>query len=252
MIFLTYHKVREDSRHSPGDFYTVSKERLAEQLETLRTREFREISLPDLLSKKADERSYALSFDDGTTDHFDVVLPVLQERGRHGIFFFPTSKLNRRGHFTLAQVRELAAAGHAIGSHGHDHIRLDVLPADEIERQLSLSMEIIADVTGTPPVIFAPPGGYLNKRVQSVAARLGLRAIRTMKWGLNAKLDLSALECIPLNRHVTRAQFSEILNGRGLGWLKFLYLSKQFVKAIVPSHAYERLRYALMKSRKQD
>ena len=62
-----------------------------------------------------------LSFDDGYASDMEIALPALLERGLSARFFPLAGKLGRPGYLTAAGVRELAAAGMALGSHGMRH-----------------------------------------------------------------------------------------------------------------------------------
>lgn len=157
IYFFTYHKVRESNGLGGSDFYTISPAQLDCQIEILNARGFKPLKMQDLLQNRTPAQgSYILSFDDGTSDHYDAVFPLLQKHGCQGIFFIPTAKLNKEGYVTNAQIQKLAAAGHMIGFHSHEHRRLDMLSAEEIHRQIALSQTIITDITGTKPVIFPP------------------------------------------------------------------------------------------------
>jgi peptidoglycan/xylan/chitin deacetylase (PgdA/CDA1 family) len=145
---------------------------------------------------------------------------------------------------TNAQVRELATAGHVIGFHSHEHQRLDLSSPDEIRRQVTLSLQIINDITGTKPLIFAPPGGYINSRIREATLELGVPAIRTMRWGYNKKLDLTSLETIPINRHTSDKKFLNILESHDSS---LLYAGKETLKRLIPLRGYELLRNLLFK-----
>jgi peptidoglycan/xylan/chitin deacetylase (PgdA/CDA1 family) len=206
--------------------------------------------MQDLLQNRTPAQgSYVLSFDDGTSDHYDAVFPLLQKHGCQGIFFIPTVKLNKEGYVTNAQIQKLAAAGHMIGFHSHEHRRLDMLSAEEIHRQIVLSQTIITDITGTKPVIFSPPGGFMNESIRKIALEQGVQAIRTMRWGYNRNIDLTALETIPINRYTNEKRFLNILEGHNG---QFLYNAKETLKRLVPLRSYERLRSILFKLSKSD
>ncbi len=246
MIYVfTYHKVRESAGLGGNDFYTVSPDQLDRHLQTLNARGCKPIKVQELLQNQSPpEGGYLLSFDDGTTDHHNVVFPLLQKHGCQGIFFIPTAKLNKEGYLTNAQVQDLAAAGQVIGFHSHEHRRLDVLPEEEIRRQITLSQKIIADITGVKPVIFSPPGGFINAGIRDIALDQGVRVIRTMRWGYNKQVDLTALETIPINHHTHDKKFLNILEQRHS---QFLYTAKETLKRLVPLRSYERLRGLVFK-----
>ena len=228
-----------------GSFYTITLDDLRAHLDALAARGYACFSPEALLAGKDDARVCALTFDDGTEDHHERVLPLLAERGWRAMFFVPTTHLDRPGFVTRAQLRAIADAGHIIGCHGHDHLRLDRMSDAEIQRQLETSLGILRDVTGQPVEFFAPPGGFVDARVRRIAASLGLRVLRTMEWGFNKQLRLDALECIPLNRHITPARLARLLDGGSLGWLRALYWGKEGVKKLLPQEAYFRLRARL-------
>ncbi len=251
MIYLfTYHRV-QDSGSGPvkADFYTVSPAQLGRHLEALAAKGCKPLTAQDLLQKALTDGGFILSFDDGTSDHYDVVFPLLQKRGYRGIFFIPTSKLNKPGYLTNAQVQDMAAGGQVIGFHSHEHRRLDVLSQEEVRRQINLSQKIIADVTGTKPVIFSPPGGFINARVRQIAVEEGVQAIRTMHWGYNKQIDLTALETIPVNHYTDDKKFLQILEKQNS---QFLYTAKEALKQMLPLRSYERLRGILFRFSKPD
>jgi peptidoglycan/xylan/chitin deacetylase (PgdA/CDA1 family) len=250
ILFLTYHKVMRGPEREP-EFYTVPIEQLERQLEMIAEKGLRPIAVEELVDLRADnsaspgpsaERegdSFILSFDDGTVDHYDVVCPLLEKVGRKGFFFVPTAKLNRPGHLTNNMVTEMAKAGHTIGLHGHEHRRLDEFGDEDIRVQMEVSRAMLRDLIGTPPITFAPPGGYMNHGVQAIALETGVRVIRTMRWGYNRRVDLTALECIPVNRHSTEAEFTRVLEFRSQA---VAYAAKQITRTVVPKSIYEPLR----------
>jgi peptidoglycan/xylan/chitin deacetylase (PgdA/CDA1 family) len=241
MIFvLTYHKICNAGADLERDFYSVSRDFLVANIKAMLQLGYRDLSLKDLLAfRLAVGPGFLLTFDDGTSDHHEIVLPLLKEMGLHGIFFVPTAKLNRPGYLTEAQVREISKAGHTIGLHGHEHRRLDRITDDELRDQFQRSRDIITRLTGEPPWCFAPPGGFMTEQVREVALGFDVQVIRTMRWGFNHRLDLTALEAIPVNRYTQERQFQRILQGKQP---QLFYFGKQAAKALVPMRAYAILR----------
>lgn len=239
VFILTYHRL--PAQPPPErEFYDLPAGDLAAHLDALRARGLTPLDpheLPD-----AARPGYLLTFDDGTRDHFDTVLPILRARGERGIFFIPTAKIGAPSRLTREEVRALTDAGHVVGCHSHEHARLDRLDAVSVRAQLTTALAQLRDITGCDTRWFAPPGGFSNATVRRVAAELGLRALRTMRWGRNDPPRLDALECLPLNHAITPARLGKILDGRGLAWLKALYLGKQALKALIPPRAYESAR----------
>ena len=245
ILCLTYHKVVNSADDCDEDFYTVTADDLVAQIQATLAAGFTPLTFAELKSARTIEgEKFLLTFDDGTVDHHDIVLPILTKLGQHAVFFVPTAKLNRPGYLTEAQATEIATAGQLIGCHSHEHKRLDTLSPAEIRTQLQTACQELARITGQAPWIFAPPGGFINQQVRTTAQSLGLDIIRTMKWGSNRIPDFGALEAAPLNRHTTKAKFQKILNGKQP---HLLYIGKQAAKAIVPLRAYERIRSWIFK-----
>lgn len=241
VFILTYHRLPAQSSRDPN-FYDVSPADLSAHLDALWARGLAPLDPHEVPDGKP---GYLLTFDDGTRDHFEVVRPILRARGERGVFFIPTAKIGGENRVTLGEVRALADEGHVVGCHSHEHIRLDQLSAEAVREQLTTALTQLREITGRDTHWFAPPGGFSSEAVRQVAAELGLRAVRTMQWGRNETLHLDGLECIPLNRSLTPKQLGNILDGRGLAWLKALYLGKQALKALLPMRAYQSTRAAI-------
>ena len=243
ILFLTYHKVLPDPHQNP-EFYTTGTKTLERQLDLLAGSRIRPISPTELQDWKGrPEPGYVLSFDDGTRDHFENVLPLLDRFQRKAVFFVPTSKLDREGYLSGAELREMSRRGHSIGLHGHDHRRVDEMSEEDIRAQTLLSSEHIERLTGTKPTIFAPPGGFMNERVRQAAMDAGVKVIRTMQWGYNKNPDLTSLCCVPVNRYTTEREFRDVLDFRSRA---LTYALKEAVKRLLPTSVYVSLRDALM------
>jgi peptidoglycan/xylan/chitin deacetylase (PgdA/CDA1 family) len=240
ILVLAYHKVLSGA-DPESDFYTLQAEKLERHLQLLAQSGLHALSPEQLVgSEPPCQGSYLLSFDDGTADHYGVVLPLLVRYGCRAVFFVPSSKLDRPGYLTPKRVTEMAQAGQTIGLHSHEHRRLDMLGEEDIRVQMELSRQIIGDLTDTQPLFFAPPGGYIDKRVQAIVLETGVKVIRTTRWGYNQPLDLAALQCIQVNRHFTEVEFRRVLGFRRRSAM--LYAAKQITKKIVPARAYLSLR----------
>jgi len=239
ILLLTYHRICDETGGA-SDFYAVTRDQLARDLQALGEAGYQPLEADRLLERNSFPGwNYLLSFDDGTQDHYTIVFALLRELDRRAIFFVPTDKLNQPGYLTTAQLREMAAAGQTIGMHSHEHKRLDTLTDAVMRDQMRKSRDAIADLTGIAPWIFAPVGGFINPHVREVAQGFGVRAIRTMRWGYNETVEPLALETIPLNRYTTSVEIQEILQQRR--W-RSLYTGKQTLKALVPMRVYEQLR----------
>ena len=249
-LLLTYHRLCEPSYpESERDFYTIPRDVFCRQMECLSVNGLSPLDTAMIRTTlPAGAQRCFLCFDDGTADHYEIAFPVLEELGMRATFFVPTIKLDRPGHLTRGQIREMAAAGHIIGCHSHKHERIDELTAPEVAEQIDTSVQILADATGLAPWIFAPPGGFTNANVLAAATRAGLEVVRTMRWGFNHHPNLQALETIPLTRHTTEKQFRKILQGKSS---PIQYAGKEAIKTILPTRAYEIFRATVFRLRRK-
>jgi peptidoglycan/xylan/chitin deacetylase (PgdA/CDA1 family) len=244
ILVLTYHKVLRDPRSDP-DLYTTGRDTFARQLDLLAQSGIQPLSLSELAQWKEDrkEPGYVLSFDDGTEDHFENVLPLLERHQRQAVFFVPTSKINKEGYVSTDELQEMSRRGQTIGLHGHEHRRMDELADEDIHVQMELSIARIEKATGQRPRLFAPPGGFINGRVRRAALASGVQVIRTMRWGYNKHPDPTALGCVPVNRYMTERQFRNVLEFRSRA---VTYTLKQAAKRMLPMSVYVSFRDALM------
>ncbi len=118
--------------------------------------------LLDAVAGRADVR---ITFDDGNASDVDIALPRLLERGLTAEFFVLVGMLNGPGRLDVDGVRELRAAGMAVGSHGWAHRdwrRLDARQADE---EIATANEVLGDLIGQPVTRVAIPYGSYDGRV---------------------------------------------------------------------------------------
>ena len=74
---------------------------------------------------------WLLTFDDGGVSAVTRIADRLEERQLRGVFFITTDRVGTPGFLSVAQVRDLGARGHVIGSHSRSHPRtLSAWPCD--------------------------------------------------------------------------------------------------------------------------
>lgn len=128
-------------------------------------------------------KAVALTFDDGPNPKTTRKVLQILARGGHRATFFV---VGRKALAHADVVREIQAAGHEIGVHGHLHDRLYSLKtpkyvAEDIARAQS-AVELAIDLR---PTLFRPPVGYLSSRTAAGAKRAGVRTIAWSARGLD-------------------------------------------------------------------
>lgn len=243
LIFLVYHKVLD--QHD-GNFHTLSSKEFKEQLYLVQQSGL-PILDPHCLSsgKKFPSRGVFFTFDDGTEDHFQIIKPILEQHDIKGIFYVPTSFLDQPGYLSTKQLIHLSDDGHMIGSHSHTHPQLPGLPISSLVKELRASSRLLANILGSVPFHFAPPGGLYNAQVQEIARDEGYTFFRTMDWGYNRTLDPIRIEVVPLFKGPSRLMLKTGLSGMGEGLLKTVWNVKNGLRNQGQGLVYKGLRRTL-------
>jgi peptidoglycan/xylan/chitin deacetylase (PgdA/CDA1 family) len=174
-------------------FHRVLDER--ERDHDVTTRSFRAL-LTDL--HDARRHDTVLTFDDGTADHLWVA-EELASRGLSGFFFITSGKLGSPGYLAEPDLASLVALGHAIGSHGASHVRLERLDRAELRHELRASRNRLNVLTGAEITAFAAPGGSRHPQLEAELVRSGYTASRSMRWGVHhGDAEEFDLPCIPV------------------------------------------------------
>lgn len=224
-LIWMYHSV--DTYEEDPFQVTMTPQRFEKQMRWLRRRGLRGVSMCELLEATAQGRSrglVGLTFDDGYHDFIPNALPVLQRYGYTATLFILAGRLGGENEWsrpgpskallTADEVKQIAAAGMEIGSHGLKHISL--LKADDatLTEETVRSREILQQLLSSDVPGFCYPYGYLDARVVEAAraagydyacavqagAQIGRHAIprtsvlsKDISWRLEAKRVVSLL-----------------------------------------------------------
>jgi len=124
-----------------------------------------------------------LTFDDGTTDWVDHVLPALERHGLPATFYVSTDFVDRGVPFP-ADGRPITWAGLAeldssdlvtVGNHTHRHLLLDRLAPAEVDEELDRSQELLAEHLGAEPTHFCYPKAVAGSPAAEDAVRARFR-----------------------------------------------------------------------------
>jgi peptidoglycan/xylan/chitin deacetylase (PgdA/CDA1 family) len=188
--------------------------------------------------------SVALTFDDGTADHHEVA-HELARRGMPALFFIPVAQLGERGHLRAAEVRELVALGHGVGSHAFRDLPLDErMPSEVVSRELRESKSRLEDAAGALVVYFAPPGGVERRSAKSELCAAGYTASRSMRWGIYGSLrDRWSIPCVPVTEFTLASGW--VLNAVRTGEVPAAMRFGWGIKRLMPDPVRHSLRHLL-------
>ena len=146
-------------------------------------------SLP-VYSVEREDNKIAISFDCAWGDEYTQKLLSALEAAEVRATFFTVQFWAEK---YPEHLKEIAAAGHEIGTHSATHSYMSRLSEEAIRAELASSSEAITSVTGTPVTLFRPPYGDYDDLLIDTAADMGLL---TVQWDVDSLdwKDLSASE----------------------------------------------------------
>lgn len=128
------------------------------------------------------------TFDDGLLEHYTRVFPELKSRGLKATFGVIGSKVGRdmKGTpcLTWPMLREMAADGQEIASHGWEHRNVTTLAPEALRHEIERNDSAIADSVGTFPMTYFYPGNRKDSLAvaRCEAGRVGSR-LRQVSMG---------------------------------------------------------------------
>lgn len=124
-----------------------------------------------------------VTFDDGNESDARIVLPALAARGMTASFFVLGGKIGQPTFLSAEALRELAAAGMRIGSHGLDHRAWRGLSDADLGRELVDAKARIEDVVGRKVNEAACPFGSYDRRILARLRTAGFERVYTSdRW----------------------------------------------------------------------
>jgi hypothetical protein len=131
-----------------------------------------------------------LTFDDGGISAATEIAPRLERHGWRGHFFVTTRDIGTPGYLDRAAIRDLATAGHVIGSHSASHPDLfAALPGNAQAAEWHESLSVLGDILGTAVRVASVPGGLYDPQVGRIAAEAGLAGL------FNSEPTVKSLRC---------------------------------------------------------
>jgi len=123
-------------------------------------------------------RLVTLTFDDGPfPETTPTVLKILAKAKVHASFFVIGRYLDgddERAKASREVLKQVAAAGHLIGNHSHDHANLAAVTHTEVLEQIDQGTASIERATGKRPILFRPPFGKLDDFGRQAVRERGL------------------------------------------------------------------------------
>lgn len=233
-VALVYHRFAGELK--PGqELIDLAPRSFARQLRLLRRLGFTHLRAAEMLAfheapdAEPPRRSFVATVDDGFLD----CLEPLRQHARFGPqLFVPTGELGGRASWLDGEplldwerVRELAAAGVAVGSHARHHRRLRGLKSSDLADELAGSIADLHEYLAAPLDVVAYPHGDHDADVRQTAIASGFRAAFTTEKGRNGLgTDRYCLRRVSVHGHDSAlAVLWKVVTGETLPvpWLRF-------------------------------
>ncbi len=128
---------------------------------------------PTVYRGSGQQRTVALTFDDGPSEGTLPLLDYLQKENVFATFFQCGMNVER-----LPDVAgRVAAAGHQLGNHSYSHPKLPFKSREFIEREFTEAQKIIEFETGVAPMLLRPPYGFRWAGMRAVQEKLSLLSV---------------------------------------------------------------------------
>lgn len=117
-----------------------------------------------ILQKKRNVPMISFRFDDGNLSDYTEAFPRLRDAGLKGTYYIVEDWIGG-SRLTPEQIREMADAGHEIGSHTKTHPHLTEVTNEQLINEFVSSKVFLEGITNKPCTSIAIPFGYYDERV---------------------------------------------------------------------------------------
>jgi peptidoglycan/xylan/chitin deacetylase (PgdA/CDA1 family) len=197
--------------------YWVPAVHFSDQLARISKAGFRAVLLHELWDSTDGSRRQNLpvtfTFDDGNSSDYEIAFPLLAEAGIQAEFFVNTATVGRKGFLSWQQISEMQRSRMSFQSHCHDHVDLSRLGSREMERQLSLSKQILEARLGREVEFVAAPYGGLSAGVKKAAMQVGYRSV-CASWSWPARPAIQLVNRVVVYANTNSRAYEALLAGK--------------------------------------
>lgn len=184
-----YHVINPPPPGAPFPGLYVSREELAEQMDSLASAGFHAVTMDQLLSNwthgaRLPAKPVVLSFDNGYQSQLTNAEPVLARHGWVGVENIQLSGLPpSQGGLSRAQVGQLVADGWELDTQGISHADLIAISPSALHEQVFVAREELQRRYHVPVNWFCYPSGHYDQSVVEVVKAAGFVGSTTVVPG---------------------------------------------------------------------
>ncbi|MFA5146142.1 MAG: polysaccharide deacetylase family protein [Candidatus Omnitrophota bacterium] len=177
---LMYHSVGYTTDTS--DRMTISPEIFEKQMKYLRDKRYNVVPIEEAVSlmngeKRPPANTVAITFDDGYKNNYNYAYPILKKYGIPAAIFVVTGLVGEENFMDWDEVKEMSDSGIVdIESHTLSHKWLTGLGDADLERELTVSKDVLEARLGKKIRFLCYPMGGYDERVKQAARAAGYEA----------------------------------------------------------------------------
>jgi peptidoglycan/xylan/chitin deacetylase (PgdA/CDA1 family) len=176
-VVFIYHRFGEDGYPSTS----VTVDQFKAHLEALKAGGYAVLPLADIVARiqggqGVPDRTVGISIDDAYSSAYTVAFPLLKAAGFPFTVFVASDEVGGRDRMSWDQLREIKAAGNAIGGHAAAHPHLPLLTVDQSRAELERAKRAYEKELGEAPRLLAWPYGEYALALKPLAQALGYTA----------------------------------------------------------------------------
>ena len=217
-IILNYHRVSDEFR----DGVTTGVAQFDEQMGYI-ARHHPVARLEEIVNgtyvRDKDRPTVAITFDDGYRDNYEDAFPILKRHGVSATFFVSTGivgtdlgfahdarKLGRVvPTMSWDQIREMRDGGMDFGSHTVTHANLGRISREDMEEELTTSLDRLKQELGLEAMPFAYPFGKqqdVTEEARQFAMSIGYTCVCSAYGGINRDpIDITDIKRLGVSGH---------------------------------------------------
>jgi len=176
---------------------------------------------------------FALTFDDGVSKNYDIILDILKKEKVKATFFvigetlvYPSNK---------QKLKRVYANGHLIANHTWNHFSLINLNEEKLEKEILDTQKEIYRIIPLTTKYIRTPYGSINQKVLNNLNKLGYVSvywnIDTKDWKRKSNQILEAYKKILSNADPKKTSFISVHHDRRMETIKVLPEIIQLVKS---------------------
>lgn len=198
---MMYHYIRnvDDPNDKLGINLSVTPEKFASQLDTIKADGYTTITFEDIKTGNIPEKPIILTFDDGYKDFYTNAFPELKKRNMKAVSYIITADIGKDEYMNEQDIKAISDYGIEIGSHTISHPDLAKSTEAKATKEITESKKTLEDITGKQIISFCYPSGKYNADVENIVKDAGFTHAVTTNGGITSFGDPFALNRYRLN-----------------------------------------------------